>query len=378
MKKIFNWTFGGFFRTIGRTLAFLVLGALFYYILSISNIGIKDLFLDNVKAESYTSGVWSTYYRNRTTQLEYDSAKGYWYTTTTNFPVYLFFNNENSQAKGMPLPSNATKVRFHLRILSYNSNPTLQYVYNSYTIGTYYDKGGLTYCNTVQANNYNINQLNYTNQLDLTLECPIVKTSSVLSVIFIRGNDTSQGYPFRIDINPNYTFQYDDTSQGIQGVIQEQQNTNSAINNQTQTIQETSNQTQQTIKEEVNKTIETITDSSSPDLNGTLDNNTIAGWLPAGPIDSIVTLPLTLLNSLFNAMGGTCADLTVPLPFVNKDLSIPCMSRVYNDMSFGSFFNWIGIVASAFILYKYLLRLYKWIDATLTLRENTQVDWGGD
>lgn len=189
------------------------------------------LSFSRVKAESYTSLVWSQYWRNRTTPLTYDSGKGYYYTQTTNFPVYIFLNDQASQSGGgLQLPSNARRIRFHIRILSYNSNPTLQYVYNSYTIGTYYDKGGLTYCDTVQANNYNINQLDYTNQLDLTLDCPIVKTSTNLSVIFIRGNDTSSGYPYRIDINPNYTLVYDDATEGIQGVIEQQQDTNDILN----------------------------------------------------------------------------------------------------------------------------------------------------
>lgn len=43
MKKIFNWTVGSFFRTIGRTIAFLLLGALMVYLGHRSGIKISDI-----------------------------------------------------------------------------------------------------------------------------------------------------------------------------------------------------------------------------------------------------------------------------------------------------------------------------------------------
>lgn len=339
--KVINWLFGSFFRTIGRTVAILLMGGLLYYILASNGVGISDLFLENVKAESYTSGVWSQYWRNRTTQLTYDSAKGYWYTTTTNFPVYIFFNDQASQTGGgMTLPANATKVRFHMRILSYNSNPTLQYVYNSYTIGTYYDKGGLTYCDTVQANNYNINQLDYTNQIDLTLECPIVKTSTYLSVIFVRGNDTSSGYPFRLDLNPNYTFEYDDASQGIQGVIEQQQDTNDKLDDlQSQ---------QQQQHEEVMDDNTTQAESEAQSFFGNFTTEDHGG------LNSIITAPLNTIRSLLNS---SCTKLTLPLPYVNKNLELPCMNDIYTE-HFGLFFSLYQTIILAIISYRCLRSIF--------------------
>lgn len=343
MKKIFDWTIGSFFRTIGRTVAFFAMAMLVYYLLSYNDIdfGIKDLFFEKVKAESYTSGVWSTYYRNSTTQLTYESSTGYWTTQTTNFPVYLFFNNENSQAKGMPLPSNATRVRFNLRISSFplTSGGSLS-IYNSYTIGTYYDKGGLTYCDTVQANNYNKNDSTYTNQLDLTLDCPIVKTSSVLSVIFIRGNDSPSGYPFKIDINPNYTFEYDDTSQGIQGVIEQQQDTNDKLD-------DLQSQQQQQHQETMNSsTTDAENDASSFFGNFTVEDQ--------GGLSAIVTAPLNTIRSL---LSSTCADLVLPLPFVEEDLTLPCMYSIYTE-HFGAFFSLYQTIILGIIAYRCIMSIF--------------------
>lgn len=50
---------------------------------------------------------------------------------------------------------------------------------------------------------------------------------------------------------------------------------------------------------------------------------------------------------------------------------------------FSTFWTWLGITMSVFILYRYLLTLYVWIDNTLTMRENNlpgyydENMWGG-
>lgn len=369
MKKIFNWTFGSVFRTFGRIIAYIIIGFIVSLILSNSDFRITDLFFDNVKASEVRVSNYN-YYKNSalTTPWEMISTAPTYYGQNFGtvygarqfiqfFPNTITLNNEN-------------KVKFRV----YNTYSGLTYEnYTASIIGYVVTNNGSYWCTTQQVDT----QANF-----VETECDIpTTTTSITEVSFFTiirmGNPTQ----ITFGLSPTVAF-YKDTNVEIKQVEQQQliemQTQTNAINSQTQQQHEDANKTQETIINSTNQTISTITDNSSPDLNGTLDNNTIAGWLPPGPIDSIVTLPLTLLNSLFNAMGGTCADLVVPLPFVNKNLNIPCMSRIYNDMSFSSFFNWIGVVASAFILYKYLLRLYKWIDATLTLRENTQVDWGGD
>lgn len=101
-------------------------------------------------------------------------------------------------------------------------------------------------------------------------------------------------------------------------------------------------------------------------------------WLPAGPVDSILTMPLNLINSLTSSLNNnSCSAITINLPFVNKNITLPCLSTIFNQIGLTTFWNWAGVIASAFILYYYLKSLYKWVDNTLTFRENTQADWGG-
>lgn len=152
------------------------------------------------------------------------------------------------------------------------------------------------------------------------------------------------------------------------------QNTESIINNQ-------NNNTQQIISEQQNTTQaiedlnESITSETPPNLSS-LNNS--AGWLPAGPVDSIVNLPLALLNNINTNLSKTCQPVILHIPLVDRDLPIPCITTLYEQMGIMTWVNAIGAIASAFILFSYFVRLYKWVDDTLTFRENNYIDnWGG-
>lgn len=121
---------------------------------------------------------------------------------------------------------------------------------------------------------------------------------------------------------------------------------------------------------------DSINDSSSPDTSG-LENS--AGWLPAGPLDSILNLPLTMLNSLTNSLGKTCTPLNLKLPYVNKDIQIPCLSSIFAQITgVNGLWTWVGTIASVLILYNYLLNLYAWVDRVLTLRAEFDEAMGAD
>lgn len=149
------------------------------------------------------------------------------------------------------------------------------------------------------------------------------------------------------------------------------------IINQNQNIINNGNATNQKL-DDLNKN---LTDETPPDFDG-LKNS--AGWLPKGPVDSIINLPLSLLENIQDNLGKTCQPVSLPLPFVNKNIDLPCINTLYSQIEgMNTFFNWCGVVASVFILFKYLIYLYNRIDSTLTLRENTLPGyfedsiWGG-
>lgn len=132
----------------------------------------------------------------------------------------------------------------------------------------------------------------------------------------------------------------------------------------------------QGVEDAIGKLEGTIMDDTPPDT-GSLGNS--AGWLPPGPVDSLINLPLTMLQNLSNALGTTCKPLTLTLPFVDEDIQLPCLVSVYNKMGeLPIWLNTIGTIASGFILFGYFLNLYDWVENRIKMKDNAKAkDWGG-
>lgn len=149
-------------------------------------------------------------------------------------------------------------------------------------------------------------------------------------------------------------------------------------------IGETTNQELSNINDKLNDTnnkLDNVNDNLG-DLNDFLNDSDVntsglensAGWLPAGPVDSILNLPLSLYENLLNTLqdGSSCPVLNINLPFIDENLPIPCLSDIFENIDgLNVFWTWVGTISGAFLLFNYLLHLYKWVDDTLTLRENT-------
>lgn len=118
-----------------------------------------------------------------------------------------------------------------------------------------------------------------------------------------------------------------------------------------------------------------LTNNDEADVSSAGD---VAGWLPPGPIDSIINLPLTMLNNINSSLNKTCSPLEVNLPYVNKTVEIPCLNTIFNQITgLTNFWTWVGLISSVLILYRYLIELYKYYDRLTTLQANFISDWGG-
>lgn len=124
--------------------------------------------------------------------------------------------------------------------------------------------------------------------------------------------------------------------------------------------------------DELNKNITSPNVPNKNELSSKLDTT---GWLKPGPVDSIINMPLNLINNLLSNLNNkTCSPLIIDIPYLNnKQITIPCLSTLYEQMGLSSFFNSIGVIASSLILFRYLVGFYKWVDATLSFREQ---NWG--
>lgn len=118
-----------------------------------------------------------------------------------------------------------------------------------------------------------------------------------------------------------------------------------------------------------------LTNDDDADVSGA---GNVAGWLPPGPLDSLINLPLTMLTNINSSLNKTCSPLEVNLPYVKKTVEIPCLNTIFNQITgLNSFWTWVGLISSVLILYRYLIELYKYYDRLTTLQANFISDWGG-
>lgn len=118
-----------------------------------------------------------------------------------------------------------------------------------------------------------------------------------------------------------------------------------------------------------------LTNKDDADVSGA---GNVAGWLPPGPVDSLINLPLTFLTNVNTSLSKTCSPLDVNLPYVNKVVQIPCLNTIFNQITgLNSFWTWVGTISSVVILFKYLVALYDYFDRLTTLQANFISDWGG-
>lgn len=71
-------------------------------------------------------------------------------------------------------------------------------------------------------------------------------------------------------------------------------------------------------------------------------------------LTGIITAPITLIG---NITSSSCTPLQVPLPYVNKNISLPCMSSIYSKY-FGSFYDIYKIITFGIVSYWVCVRIF--------------------
>lgn len=146
-------------------------------------------------------------------------------------------------------------------------------------------------------------------------------------------------------------------------------------NKQDQTNQklDSVNKTQQQTNEKLDKVNDALTSEEGPDTSGI---SNAAGWLPPGPVDSIINLPLSILNTINMNLNKTCKPYK--LPFLNDtSIELPCIGQYLSNLKgWGSIINFIDLSFGFFLLYKILIKLYKDVQKVLSFKDQDG-DLGG-
>lgn len=177
-------------------------------------------------------------------------------------------------------------------------------------------------------------------------KCSLLNVNQDFTAVRFRIFDTQIANPrstVEFQINSFNILDKNEISTGDQAIINNQnQNTDKIVKEQ----QETNEQL-----EELNDFFnnDTITNHSS--IFGDINFNS------TGAISGIITTPLSAIQSL---TSNTCSDLVLPLPFVDEDLTLPCMTPVYTQY-FGSFFTIYQTIILGITAYWVFLNIFKMV-----------------
>lgn len=121
-----------------------------------------------------------------------------------------------------------------------------------------------------------------------------------------------------------------------------------------------------------------VTDTSTPNASDIANSDSLpsVGLLPSGPLDSLLLLPLNIMNSIFSSLGGSCSPVVAPLPYVDQDVTFPCFGDTIYKGDFAPLNVLIGSVGSALILFYYFKHLYKKVDRATSLETTDDDEWG--
>lgn len=277
-----------------------------------------------------------------------------------NFPFTTFYNlNENT------IYDNIITLRYNEGVDKDSWNPPkylylvtcasgfLDYYTNSTNYGNVSNKGNFKTSMKCDVNS-NYNSYYYLNRFLLTWDFPLYSEPRV--GWRMRPLNTSEP---RIDVRfesvflSNELILENDFASLLNSIKSQNNNILGGINSLDTSIQENSNRIDNSINNLNDNISNTDTSSSENHANSFFENFQSSDF----GLSDVITLPLTLINSLTNA---TCISLKLQVPFINKNIYLPCMSSIYSQY-FGSFFNIYQIIIFGFTSYWVCIRIYNLI-----------------
>lgn len=369
--KVFNWIGGSFFRTLGRFLFYALVGTLLgllfkenvfadeynpayitnydvpmrsevtkvapsYVSYNLGTGSMGDIVVNQGSSTSGSTNIWNRSYQYTTSQAAISNGSEIWIQTnvglrnTGNLYSYQLLVCTN---KGI---SNAHD-HMYVGLTSYSSYYFPQSTYKTQTwtavdenVSWYTAASGITNCYLFSG--YGVYKSN-TNAISLQL----TGKSALSNVTFyIMGYQiTDLGY-YKENLIDDITDAIENNMQGvatksdIAGVNSQIQQTNQAI-------------------DEVN---DTLNDDSVDDnkISGSLGDmqNSYSNPTTSGPLSGFLLMPLTWIQS-FLVPSGACTSIELPLPYMNKTLTLPCMTAFWNSLGvLGTLIEmvWIAVVGT--------------------------------
>lgn len=354
-NKIINWTFGSVFRTIGRVVAYILIGLL------ISTFVFKN---DYVKADTYVKGVDTPWKDNSGNLL---SKNGPYHfinnlsgtSVNSDYIVNEFYLQSNEQVDITSIKGGTIEIPFYVSATIPIGNANQQLVcprwvydnggyscsgFSSVTSGTIQVEPKINIWTMIVYNN------GYTDMcaIDLNnnkIRCPIAQLPNNNKIWFVQVR-TQVYYG---DNYPRQTYVV-----GLGDKV-------NLFKNDFIGLQENENQNH-------NETISTITNDTTYDSNETSNIfEEFEDYLPdEGIVTQLVTLPISLYTNILNSVNGTCSPFSLG-SLLGTNLTLPCIN-VANYLG-AQLWSVIDILMSGFFILTIVRKFIKVFESMSSMKE---------
>lgn len=384
MNKVFNWVFSGFFRTIGRFIVYILLALILGYVFKDTKISDFILFT-NVHAEWYdniqyypsnvsiyncTSSTSCSSVNVTLQDLTVDNnVRGSWemYTSVNDLTVAqngIVLSNylqSNLYAGYLYLIQTYFCTSYSGTYSTFQANLNLGWSFaNTATpqqVGTTYHNTAIsTFGDAIAGNTcYIANSLVVPNGTKQVAGLHLYRSSgSVTTRISLIGFSITNVGLYDAVTNSSLSSAIANSGFATASSVEEVQDSVNAIQDEldatNDAIQEQTEQQQQNHEE----TINTITNDDSSGASGSAGNFFSNFNTNTHGLTGIITAPLLAIQSL---TSQTCEPLVLPLPFVNQNLTLPCMRPIYQQF-FGDFMTLYDVITLGIISYWVLVRIF--------------------
>lgn len=360
-----------FNRNIGRILAYIVVGLLITLLSSYLNMGVVHAHYGPTNIEQLNLPSYANFYS--TTQVDkfspvsMHSVRYHDEESTTDVAVmtaYETFDMPYKQGLGGGVGFNVSQgfvkdgyytVGIIVRGLGTASNQIHYAHTHSFDVGV---------CNNVVCTfNYTTKALTkaHTTQNTLTFLWTgsqfRLHDFNALYVTFKAPRDGNYIFiPFNTLNSGTATFQfvgYTYSSHGFNSSVaiqQSEQIINSNINKASQDIQKK-------VEDQTNKIDNSIKDTDTSGAQGDANSFFEDFENKDYGLTDVITMPLQIINNITN---GTCTPLSVPVPFVNQNITLPCMYQIYEE-HFGGFLQIYQVITFGVISYWVCINLFRMV-----------------
>ena len=356
MKKILNWTFGACFRTIGRLLAIFIIAALLIFIGS--KLGFKLDSIFPIKVKAATVNQWADNLPALNRVQMYECGASNCYEKTTDFGgistggdgdrKYVFSSNrltvDSSGGTVIQTTTGDVLNQGYLYLTKYYicMNPNIS-TYNykignaNYSTPNNFNAEILAQNDSALSTSPGITSIGYSScRLFSGLYVPNTSGNNWTSIQFTSNNTQTTKFAI-VSVETENLGLYTNTIKQI--VESANGNVVSAVNG---------------VKEETKKTNDTLNNDNVDESLTQADSFFNDFTTNTHGLTGIITAPLNAIQSL---TSKSCSPLILPLPFVNENLTLPCMRQIYTE-HFGSFMNLYDVIIIGIVSYWVLVRIF--------------------